>query len=350
LPSARPGSIPFFSCTLHCGIMLFASACVLGITVGRVRKVALRQATGEAGIFLRRKQRRAQKKAETAGPPSEAPPGRIKRVKGFPVIWKELKAPLLRGGRAAAIIGITAAVAALLITYGVCASERCLYEAFTHAFYAVIFVILGILVTAVLSATAITTEKEARTWPILLATPLEDWAILVGKAIGIFRKCVPIWLFLAGHLLIFTLAGIINPVAIVHMAMLVAWIVVFFTGSGLYFSSRFKRTTTAVVMNFGLGLTLWAIAPMLLGMLMAGGGAHDADLLEGLVSTNPIVQTACLVDGAVGGHRLAYGGPGFLGEDVESATTGMFVSLLVYASIGALFAWRAKCSFRRNVF
>ncbi len=356
-PRASSG-MPFFSWPLHCGIMLGASAVILSLTVKAVRKVALRQATGEAGVFVRRRQRRAHKRAEREGSSAEvSTAGRIRRVKGSPIIWKELRTPLLRGGKVAAIIGISAAIFATGTTYAVCIKEDCLGSSETHAVYAVIFVILGTLCTAVLSATAITSEKEARTWPILLATPLSDWHILVGKAFGIFRKCSPIWLFLAGHVIVFTIVGFIHPIAIVHMAMLVAWIVFFFTGTGLYFSSCFKRTTAAVVMNFGLGLMLWVIVPMLLGLTLVISGIHDDDLSELYVSANPVIQAVVLMEGA-GGIWHAAGGLTALDydwpvanfSDVFSTTSVMLCFMLIYGAIGILFAWRAKCRFRRAIF
>jgi ABC-type transport system involved in multi-copper enzyme maturation permease subunit len=57
----RPGSNPFaVSWQGSCGVVLAATALVLGVSVRIVRKVALRQATGEAGLFIcRRRCRRA---------------------------------------------------------------------------------------------------------------------------------------------------------------------------------------------------------------------------------------------------------------------------------------------------
>ncbi|HDY65431.1 MAG TPA: hypothetical protein ENH84_04260 [Phycisphaerae bacterium] len=349
----------YFSWPLHCGIMLTASALVLGLTVKTVRKVALRQATGEAGLFVKRRQRRAQKRDEQKGTVAEVPVGRIRRVKGSAIIWKELKTPLLKGGRITAVIGVLAAIAGTVITYAVCADEDCLDMAVTQVVYGVIFVIMGTVCTAVLSATAITSEKEARSWPILLATPLSDWNILIGKAVGIFRKCLPIWLFLAAHVIIFVIVGYIHPIAIVHLGMLVIWVVVFFTGSGLYFSSRFKRTTAAVVMNFGLGVTLWAIIPMVLGLTMAIGSHSDEGLVELSLMTNPLVQTGVIMEGASGTRnvrlglaQLRYNWPDSLRDNVAVAATTkrMLVFMIGYILAGVLFAWRAKCRFRRNIF
>jgi len=351
------GSVPFFSWALHCAVMLAASALVLAVAIWKVRKVALSQATGQAGSFRKSKQPKAQKPAETGSAVAETPTGRIRRIKGSPIVWKELLLHTPRASRRTTAIAVAFAVGALLISYGVCAHENCLGEDFTHVIYAEIFVILGLIDTAVLSATTITSEKESRSWPILLATPLSDSHIIFGKACGVLRRVLPVWLFLAGHVVVFTLVDMIHPIALVHMGMLVTWMVVFFTGSGLYFSACFRRTTTAVVMNFALALTLWLIVPMVVGMLTELTSSYEDDLTELTAAANPVVQTAVIME-AAGGLRnaslpyrlLDYDGPGFFHANADDVTGGMFAFLLVYGTAGYLFAWRAEKRLRRNIF
>ena len=353
------GSNPVFSWPLHCVIMLGGSALVLAACVRIVRKVALRQATGAAGVFTTRKQRRLQKNQAGRAGAEEPSGGRIRRVVGSPIIWKELKTPLLSGGKMAAIIAILFTIAAMLITYFVCASERCLDEDDTQIVYVTLFVGLGILVTAVMSATTITTEKETRSWPILLATTLSDWEIILGKAVGVFRKCMPIWLLLAGHVVLFTFAGLIHPIVSLHLAMLVTWIVVFFAGSGLYFSACFRRTTTAVVMNIGLALTLWAILPGLLVLIMEIDGNHDKDAIEFALCANPLAQ-AVVVTQATSGYKadktleeLDYNWPDtfYMNNIGVKETTGrMLAWMFVYMVAGFVFACLAKHRLRRSIF
>ena len=188
---------------------------------------------------------------------------------------------------------------------------------------------------------------------------MDDWYILLGKAVGVFRKCMPIWLLLAGHLILFVSFTYIHPIAIIHMAMLVTWIVVFLSGTGLYFSSRFKRTTSAVVANFGLALALWVVIPMLLGLITTFA-FNDEDVLASYISTNPVTQAVVIMN-ATGGSRhgsdklahLNYQWPLDYGGSWNSAagtTAFLLITMLIYISLGALFAWRAKCRFRRNIF
>jgi ABC-type transport system involved in multi-copper enzyme maturation permease subunit len=214
---------------------------------------------------------------------------------------------------------------------------------------------IGLLATVVLSATSITAEKESRSWPLLLTTTLDDRAILFGKWAGIFRRCLPAWIWLFGHVFIFSVSGFIHPIAILHIGLLGAWTLVFLSGSGLYFSSRFKHTTTAVTMNFALAIVLWAIIPILMGMM--GVFFRDSrDLAEIYFDTNPFVHAAAILEGTVGGlNKIRWFSNWFSYSDRDSltvmeSTIWIFVCTVSYMLLGYLFAWRAKCRFRRHIF
>jgi len=115
---------------------------------------------------------------------------------------------------------------------------------------------------AVFSAGSITAEKEARTWSVLLATPLEDRDIIRGKAIAAFRRNVPLLLlyFILFSISNFKMAGIENfPIVLLPIALNLlplASSVLFIIGSGLYFGTRFRTTTTAVTATIGLYLAI----------------------------------------------------------------------------------------------
>jgi ABC-type transport system involved in multi-copper enzyme maturation permease subunit len=245
------------------------------------------------------------------------------------------------------------AIIALLITYGSC--RHYLDEAFTQIGYVMMFTVIGSVFTIILSATSVTSEKESRSWPILLATSMDDWHILMGKAIGVFRRCLPIWVLMAGHIFLFVCLRCIHPIAIFHMLICITGLVVFLTGAGIYFSSCFKRTTSAVIASFGLALFLWVIFPSILGLISVF--TQEYDIFGDLVSANPAAQIAILMDGA-GGKWNAQAGFSHLNFPWPDSswrkawpTTGLvLIYMLIYTVTGAAFGWRAKCRFRRNVF
>ncbi len=346
---------------LHCGIMLGASVFLLAWSMRIVRRVALRQATGQLDPTTKHNNTQKQKKLSLKMTIPQGQSGLIRPVKGSPVVWKELRTPIIQGGKKKSIIGLVITIIALLITYAVNIKENLLHKDFPHIAYTLTFLVIGLITNIVLSATTITSEKETRSWPILLATSMDDWQILVGKAVGVFRRCLPIWLLLAGHLLLFISVRYIHPIAVVHLAILVTWIVMFLSGSGLYFSARLKRTTSAVVANFTLAFTLWAVIPLLLGLVTTI--TRDDDALEAYVMANPVAQAVVCMEGAGGksnatsnlgqlNYEWPYGG-GFAWLDshrVGGTTVILLITMLIYMSLGLFFAWRAKCRFRRNVF
>ena len=101
--------------------------------------------------------------------------------------------------------------------------------------------------------------------------------------------CLPAWLLLFGHVAVFASAGIIHPMAILQLGLVVAWVLVFLAGTGLYFGLRLKHTTAAVIANMGVAAGLWAIVPLLLA-IMLGMTSVDADVLELYMDMNPFVQ------------------------------------------------------------
>jgi len=349
-----PTGASFFYWPIHCALMLGASALLIAISVKIVRKVALRQAVGQIESVTNRTRAKNSKKSSRRHAEQPELPGVIRRVTDSPVLWRELRAPMIQGAEGRnSIIGLAIAIIALLITYGTC--ENYLDEAFTQTTYVLMFTVIGSVFTIVLSATSVTSEKETRSWPILLATSMDDWHILMGKAIGVFRRCLPIWLLMAAHIFLFICLKDIHPIAILHIPIFATGLVVFLTGAGLYFSARFKRTTLAVIASFALVLALWVVLPAVLGLVSVF--THDYDFVRDLMSANPAAQLVILMDGAggkwnaqAGFSNLNFAWPDNSWHKVWPTTGLVIIYMLIYTVAGVLFGWRAKCRFRRNVF
>jgi len=275
-----------------------------------------------------------------------------RRIVGPPVLWREWKSTLLGRRRFITVVTtVSICLILLLITYLLCGIEGVLDEKEIQEAYAVVLLGLGLLSTMVLASTCITSEKEARSWPLLLTTTLDDRDILLGKFVGAVRRCSPAWLLLLGHTLFFALVGILHPAAIFQAGILVTWVVVFLVGSGLYFSSCYKRTTTAVMMNFALVVVIWGIFPFVMAMTALIN--HDTrPLIETCMDMHPIVHAIVIFETAVkndGGYGwFSFGSIDHIGG--VRSTVWMLTCMAGYVSLGLLFAWRAKCRFRRNIF
>ncbi len=326
---------------IHCGIALAVSVLLMLLAALFVRKVALRQATGQEIFGAGRRRRREG--------PEGGRPGRVRRVVGSCIFWKERRTPLLgRFSILRLIIGVLL-LGLLLLTYGLCFWEHdVLEEDGTQIGYVVVFTGLGILLTMILPATSITSEKESRSWPILLTTTVSNGQILWGKFLGAIRRCSVAWLLLALHAAVFVALGVLQPVIMFHLGIIVPSVVVFLCGSGLYFSVRCRRTTTAVIANVGLAAGLWAIIPLLMALLtMAVHG--DEDVLALYMDTNPFVQAVVVTAAAAPQgslHRYDWIQGGM--RDVESSTLWICTVGLLYVIAGLLFLWRAGARLRQQ--
>jgi len=352
---ALPAGVAWFYWPAHCAIMLCLSVVLMAVCASIVRKVALRQATGHVEPARRPRRRRGRPiLSQSLREGREA--GRvIRRVKGWPVLWKDVRAPFIRGAEGRnSIIGLAVTVVVILATYGIWAREGYLDQDFAHVTYLLLFVLMAMIFQVVLSANSITSEKESQAWPILLATSMSDWQILAGKAAAVLQRCLVVWLLAAGHVGLFVLLEYIHPVAIIHFSMIVVWIMVFLTSAGLYFSARFRRTTWAVVATFGLAFALWVAAPTVGGQIAAM--TEKREIARMCMSANPVVQVSVVIGAASGREkaglplkRLRYHWPSKTLK-FRPTTIVMTKITLMYVFLGLLFAWRAKCRFRRNVF
>jgi ABC-type transport system involved in multi-copper enzyme maturation permease subunit len=240
-----PASLWFW----HCVAMLGASALCLGLSTLSVRKAALRQATGEAGLFLKRKERRLAEKKALAGLGRRETTGTVRPVAGPPLVWKEIRTAFTVARPLRTILGCSIAGICLLAAYGFFAYTKYLAEKEVQIGFVIAYFFLGLLRTATVSASSITLEKEAKTWPILLTTPLDQRQIIVQKTIASTLRAWPFWLLLAAHVLIFTLLGFIHPVAVAPLLLLVVTSSLLVSAVGVFFSSCFKRTSTAATFS-----------------------------------------------------------------------------------------------------
>ena len=239
----------------------------------------------------------------------------------------------------------------LVLTYLLCLWGDVLDERGVHAVYGVILTVFGLVSTATACATGIPVEKESRSWPILLSTALSDGEIAFGKVMGAVRRCLPAWTLLFVHVGLFTLLGVLHPVALVQLAMLVSGVLVLLAGLGAYVGSRLRRANAAVVTCFGVGLAVWVILPIFLGLTGADLDAGD-DMLEGMMIPNPVAQTWVILEAAPmdGYSTLDYDWPDRGADGLGSTNARIAATALAHGLIGVLLAYGAKRRFRKIVF
>jgi len=211
----------------------------------------------------------------------------------------------------------------------------------THLLYLWTFLALGVLFTMSTSATLISAERESRTWPVLLLTPLRDRDILIGKCVGVLRRCGPVWLPLLAYVAAFTWADCFHPLAVVQVIAIVLSALVFLTATGFYFGARFDRTTEAVTANLILAGVLWGVLPLIVHWVAAGAyGRWDEGECFAAV---PFAQAFLMLSSTLDGTDLHHS------WDAWEATGMMAIILLVYVLVARLFLWRAVRAFRRRI-
>ena len=342
-----------YSWPLYCAVTLGVSTAVLAFCVSVVRKAALSQAGGPGAAA-----RPTRDVRRTTAPPIRSTSAgvtsrrAVRRITGSPVVWKELRASLFRSRAKAPIIALVIVIA-LALTYA--SWGEGLTERYAHLSYLVVFTMIAALTISVLSAVSITSEKESRSWPILLATPLSSWQIVWGKFVGLLWRSLPVWLLPLAHGALFALFGLVHSVWILHVVLLGAWVTVFLAGTGLFFSTMTRRTTPAVVLNLALGATLWILLPFIGGFITSLARADDS-LMRVLAYSNPVYQAGVIGAGTGGTPNAAKPLSGLYfdwgpGRISFGETTWMLLAIgAAYTAVGLLMVWVSSRNLRKKVF
>lgn len=377
---------------MHCLIILGVSFFLIWKCSRLINGITLPGQSGSAGILLRRPvptgdlealARLSLAKGETPWTPhlsiepkiSDSPPPathpenpaeRVKRkvawIKSSPLFWMETRTPFFRN-RLSRILIVALSV---IINIWIISYALMFFGTFAlikvHAVYITTYLLIGMALTAVLSATTVAVERQSGTWLLLLTTPISDWHILLVKASAVIYRARLFWGLFFGHILFFTLFGMIHPIAILHLLILFLWVNALLLGAGMYMGVRLRVAGHAVIANCALALGLWVIIPTMLSLVSGiGGPQSQIRPLRQLHATyqqfNPVVQGWTLTEGAAGpfsadrnrgleyhwprGHAPARDG------SVWQATRVVFWSILIYGVAAAILAWRAVRNFRK---
>jgi ABC-2 type transport system permease protein len=294
-------SITTFRWPVFCMIMLSASALILGISIWRIRYAALGNRTGKHAKLESRKVIKDEKGNEIAHYYEH--PGHIRPVTGNPIIWKE-KYRGIFGNRkidriAALLIYIFCSIV-ISLSFGSRNIGLSLIGFTMAGMYLVLLLRLSIA-----TAGGIAGEKEARTLPILLVTPLENRDIILGKAkAGILRDMPLFILYFILNFIMFANYGFRGMVKFSQLLYQLPLIVVgtfsmvlFIIGSGSYFGARMKTSTTAIAATigsfFGIYVFIGIFNPVRL-FLMFGGARLNPAYINLISIVSSIVSTVFL--------------------------------------------------------
>jgi len=329
-----------------CVLLLSVSAALLTGAARLVRSVALRHAMGEHLLLDRLRWRRFEEAPATKN--ASAARQAVRRVVGPPMIWKEGTSTLTRREKRFSHTLMAVEIMLILLVY--LFPTMMFFASYEVLHLACVCGLLGAgaLLTITASATVIGRERESQAWPLLLVTPLTDGDILIGKFVGVLRRCGVVWLLLLAYVAGFAWAKCLRPLAIVQVTMIILSALLFLSATGFYFGSRCRRTADAVTANLALAGALWCVLPLLAQAATYGRDANWATGRSLICAAIPFGQASAMVLTTLDGYITRIPWFGFQ-LDAWGITLLILSSTAAYLLISLLFLWRAVRAFRRRI-
>jgi ABC-type transport system involved in multi-copper enzyme maturation permease subunit len=268
-------------------------------------------------------------------------------VSDFPVLWRELRRPLMVKTWQR-IAGVLVVAALLVLTYGAAGANTALKDDDFHITIGVVGYTLLMLFTCVLSATAIAQEKEGDTWTVLLASPLSGAAIVGAKTLGVMRRMLWPTVLLVAHLAVFTLAGVISP----GDSAMVLWVLVTFNliwlAWGIFLSLLFRKVTVAVICCLAGPVALYAALSLVVLVIDVMLDLNE-DLFEQVTWYMPYYYIPEFLSRRHNADH--YDMPGDIGNDVPFFVFAMIALIvgLAHAAIAAIVLGATAAKFDRLV-
>ncbi len=128
---------------------------------------------------------------------------------------------------------------------------------------------LSIIMLPILSASAISGERERQTLDIMLTTPVRPFSIIIGK---VFTAMAQMLLFILSSVPIMSVAfvlGGLNWFSLLAYIVIMMSIAFYVASIGVLCSSAFKKTVVSIVLTFVFIFAIIAISGSIFGVLTA---------------------------------------------------------------------------------
>ncbi|MFN0131759.1 MAG: ABC transporter permease [Phycisphaerales bacterium] len=275
---------------------------------------------------------------------------RLREVSDSPVLWRELRQSSF-GSRRSAIIVAAATLVGMVLLY----ANASMSDEGLHATIAVLGALVAMIQPVFLTTGGVAGEREARTWEVLLTTPLSGRAVVLGKYLGALRGQ---WFLLAvalGHLVVAAGLGWVSWWLALHAAMIYAGPALLLTATGQLFSLMFRKAVTAAIANLGVALLLWMASWVVLalaGWFMDWSDERWYDRASNAIyAMNPVAMVVTTAQEGMNlqGRSATYELAGFAQARLnrDEFTLVVLAVLCGYAALGAAALGVAIRAFRR---
>lgn len=227
----------------------------------------------------------------------------VPRVWENPVLWREMRFAVLRRPIVSACVALL--LLGLLFWYNVKAYMHMEADMVLPLLW--IAVIAQLVIACVVSPTTIASEKQARSWEVLLCAPVRPMTILWSKAAGALKLALlPLAALLLESLYYSTRHSVLLAVAL-HVALIATAFSILLACTGVLLSMFMKRSMTAMATNLALAITLWGGLPAIVGIFagLSGGSNQFEEMFGVMMTVNPFYWLAVVTDHLV---SSSYGG------------------------------------------
>jgi len=292
-----PAAVPY---GLFCIFQVMVSFGLLIWSAKRVRKKGYQLFAGQSRLtrWFTEPSEKAQR--PIGGKPIELKP--LRTVTGNAMIWKELRSPMLRRRKLklAAIVSPLILLNAILFLSIMGLQSQAQWLEVMMPLFLIMIGLSPFVLTLLFSAGAISSEKESGTWPILLATPLSGWTILLGKIVCIIKKTCVYWLSVLGLLWVLIYVGQWHPVTFLLVLPITGQLFIWICVSGLFWGSLVRKTATSVVLTILSLAVCWGLGTYVIYFIKDWYfyntfSRYNMWLLDSLMCLNPFVQLASIL-------------------------------------------------------
>ena len=209
----------------------------------------------------------------------------VPRVWNNAILWRETRFNLFR--RPITLTAVVFLVVGMRVWYNVEGGVRSAADMLIPLIWLALFAQL--VIACVVSPTVIASEKQARSWEVLLCVPMKPLTILWSKAIGSLKaSMIPLGVLML-ELLYYSMAHPALRLVALQVAMVSIAFAALLACTGVALSLWCNRNMTAMAANLGVAIALWGGLPVGVGIFSAlrGWSSRMEEILGVALVINP---------------------------------------------------------------